>query len=237
MTAFPTPPASPLPAGRPAVPPLQNGDRLTRDEFERRYRAAPGVNKAELIEGIVYIPPPVGIRRHAQPHSDLVGWLGVYRAFTPNLLQGYSSTVRLDLDNEPQPDVLLMIDPAACGQAKISEDDYVEGAPELACEVAGSSAAIDLHHKLEAYRRNGVREYVVRLTDEPDLRWFVLADGRFDRLAADSDGVLRSRVFPGLWLDPAALLRGDLARVMAVARQGTESPEHAAFVRKLKPKR
>ena len=218
------------------LPPLENGDRLTRDEFERRYHAMPQVKKAELIEGIVHMPSPVRLKKHGQPHSDLVTWLGTYRAGTPGVLQGDNSTTKLDLDNEPQPDVLLMIDPASGGQAKLSPDDYVEGAPELVCEVAASSANIDLHAKLNAYRRNGVREYVVWVVGERDVRWFVLAEGRYDRLPPDADGLLRSRVFPGLWLDPAALVGGDMARVLDVARAGTASPEHAAFARTLAPR-
>ena len=218
------------------VLPLENGDRLTRDEFERRYHAMPQVKKAELIEGIVHMPSPVRLKKHGQPHSDLVTWLGTYRAGTPGVLQGDNSTTKLDLDNEPQPDVLLMIDPASGGQAKLSPDDYVEGAPELVCEVAASSANIDLHAKLNAYRRNGVREYVVWVVGERDVRWFVLAEGRYDRLPPDADGLLRSRVFPGLWLDPAALVGGDMARVLDVARAGTASPEHAAFARTLAPR-
>ena len=215
------------------VPPLENGDRLTRNEFERRYHAMPDVKKAELIEGIVYMPAPVRLRRHGQPHSDAVIWLGTYRLATPGVLQGDNSTARLDLDNEPQPDVLLMVDPDRGGQAKISPDDYVEGAPELVCEVAASSATIDLHFKFNVFRRNGVREYVVWVTGEKAVRWFVLSEGRFDPLAPDADGIVRSRVFPGLWLDPVALTAGNMARVMDVVRAGTASPEHAAFAAKL----
>ena len=215
------------------VLPLENGDRLTRDEFERRYHAMPQVKKAELIEGIVHMPSPVRLKKHGQPHTRLVTWIGTYEAATPGVLAGDNATARLDLDNEPQPDVLLMIDPAKGGQAKLSADDYVEGAPELVIEVAASSANIDLHAKLNAYRRNGVREYVVWVVGERDVRWFVLTEGRYDRRPPDEDGLLRSRVFPGLWLAPAALVGGDMARVLDAARTGTASPEHAEFVRSL----
>lgn len=221
-------------AARPApeaeVPPLENGDRLTRDEFERRYHAMPQVRKAELIEGVVHMPSPVRLRKHAQPHFNVIGWLAGYQAMTPHVLGGDNATARLDLDNEPQPDALLMIDPAKGGHAKLTPDDYVEGAPELVCEVAASSANIDLHAKLNVYRRNGISEYVVWVVGERDVRWFVLTEGRYDRMPPDADGLLRSRVFPGLWLDPAALVGGDMARVLEAARQGTASPEHAAFV-------
>ena len=93
---------------QPRIPPLQNGDRLTRDEFERRYDAMPNLVKAELIDGVVYMPSPVRLELHGEQHVDLIGWLGVYRAYTPGLRCGNNCTIRLDLDNEPQPDLVLM---------------------------------------------------------------------------------------------------------------------------------
>lgn len=139
--------------------PLEAGDRLSRPEFERRYQAAPHINKAELIEGVVYMPSLVRAKSHSQPHGLLITWLGVYNAATPGVGLHDNPTVRLDLDNEPQPDALLRIETS--GQSHISEDDYIEGAPELIAEVAASSAAYDLHDKKRAYRRNGVQEYLV----------------------------------------------------------------------------
>ncbi|TRU84149.1 MAG: Uma2 family endonuclease, partial [Microcystis panniformis Mp_MB_F_20051200_S9] len=115
------------------IPRLENGDKLTRREFERRYKAMPNLKKAELIEGIVYImASPLRIKNHGEPHADIIGWLSVYKAFTPNLQLGDNCTVRLDADNEPQPDALLRIKNG--GQSTISEDGYVEGAPELIVE-------------------------------------------------------------------------------------------------------
>jgi Uma2 family endonuclease len=219
-----------------AVPILENGDRLTREEFERRYRAMPHVKKAELIEGIVYMPSPVRLKKHGRPHVSMVTWVGTYEASTPGTLAGDNSTARLDLDNEPQPDVLLMIDPALGGQARITEDDYVEGAPELVCEIAASSASIDLHGKLNVYRRDGVREYIVWVTGDRAVHWYVLQGSRYEPLVPGSDGILRSVAFPGLWLDSAALIAGNMLRVLEVARMGIESPQHAEFVRKLDAK-
>ncbi len=144
-----------------ALPPLESGDRLTRSEFERRYDAMPHLKKAELIEGVVYVPSPVRQKDHGKPHSALGGWLFVYQARTPGLESGDNSTVRLDMNNEPQPDCLLFIQSEHGGQVQIDPDGYVNGAPHLVAEVAASSAGYDLHDKLEAYRRNGVREYIV----------------------------------------------------------------------------
>jgi Uma2 family endonuclease len=213
--------------------PLEPGDRLTRAEFERRYEAMPHLIKAELIEGVVYMPSPVRQRRHGRPHAHLIAWLVQYEAGTPGVEVGDNSTARLDLDNEPQPDALLLIDPARGGQARIGTDDYIEGAPELVAEVASSSASYDLHTKLHVYRRSGVREYIVWRVLEQALDWFVLRDGQYERLLPGSDGVLRSEVFAGLWLDPAALLRGDIAAVLTAVQQGIASPEHVAFVARM----
>ncbi len=215
------------------LPPLEPGDRLTRAEFERRYEAMPQLKKAELIEGVVYMPSPARFQRHGRPNAHLITWLGLYESATPGVEGGGNSTARLDLDNEPQPDALLLIDPARGGQARISPDDYVEAAPELVGEVAASSASIDLNTKLHVYRRNGVREYIVWRVLDQEVDWFVLRAGQYERLAPDGAGILRSEVFPGLWLDPAALVRRDLARVLAVLQQGLASPEHAAFVARL----
>jgi Uma2 family endonuclease len=220
------------PAGPPSrpIPPLESGDRLTRAEFERRYEAMPNQKKAELIEGVVYIASPVRVDHHGHPHAVLVGWLVTYQAATPGTEVGDNSTVRLDVDNEPQPDAFLRLLPERGGQSRTSEDGYVEGAPELIAEVAASSASIDLHGKMNAYRRNGVREYLVWRVLEGEVDWFVWREGRYERLEPDPAGLYQSEVFPGLWLDVPALLRGDLAGVFRGVQQGLDSPEHRAFV-------
>jgi len=214
---------------------LETGDRMSRPEFERRYARMPHLKKAELIEGVVYMPSPVRLQRHGRPNGHIAAWLTVYEAATPGTFAADNSTVRLDLDNEPQPDALLMIDPARGGQAQISAEDYIEGAPELVAEVAASSVSIDMNTKLNAYRRNGVREYVVWRVLNRQIDWFVLREGEYQPLTPDERGILRSEVFPGLWLDPAALVAGDMARVLAVLHEGLASPEHAAFVGRLNP--
>jgi Uma2 family endonuclease len=216
------------------IPPLENGDRLTRAEFERRYDAMPELKKAELIDGEVYIPSRVRHGRHSHPHSLLVTLLGNYETGTPGVEAGDNGSVRLDLNNEPQPDAYLIIRPEHGGQVQISADDYIEGAPELVVEVVSSSASYDLGKKFNAYLRNGVREYVVWRVLDRELDWFVNRAGRFERMSPAPDGLLRSTVFPGLWLDPAALVRGDKATVKASLEQGLNSPEHAAVdLRKL----
>jgi Uma2 family endonuclease len=215
------------------IPPLESGDRLTRHEFERRYTAMPHVKKAELIEGVVYVASPLRFNSHGQPHGDLITWLGTYKAFTPGVKLADNATVRLDLDNEPQPDVVLLIDERLGGQTRISQDDYIEGAPELIAEVAASSAAIDLYDKKRAYRRNGVKEYLVWQVLENKLDWFSLQNGEYVSLEPNADSVIKSLIFPGLWLNVTALLAGEMTKVLSLLQQGLNSQEHAEFVQHL----
>lgn len=212
--------------------PLENGDRLSRCEFERRYIARPDINKAELIDGVVYLPSPVRAASHGKPSAAMAGWLYVYSAATSQVSVLDNATVRLDRDNEPQPDVLLRIDSAAGGQSSLSADDYVEGAPELVVEIAASSAAYDLHDKLRAYRRSGVLEYIVWRVYDKAVDWFVLADDEFQPWSA-TGGVYQSRTFPGLRLATHALLADDAAGVLTELREGLEQPAHAEFVARL----
>ncbi|MBG1270156.1 Uma2 family endonuclease [Nostoc sp. WHI] len=215
------------------VPPLENGDRLTRFEFERRYNAMPKLKKAELIEGTVYMASPLRFEPHAEPHARVITWLGVYQAMTPGVRVGDNPTVRLDLDNEPQPDAVLLIDAQASGRSHLSQDGYVEGAPELVAEIAASSATVDLGDKKRAYRRNGIQEYLVWQVFEQRIDWFRLEAGEYINLHPDAAGVIQSQIFPGLWLDQSALLAGDMQQVLTVLQAGVNSVEHQAFVQQL----
>ncbi|NES80715.1 MAG: Uma2 family endonuclease [Moorea sp. SIO2B7] len=213
------------------IPPLENGDKLTRSEFERRYYAMPNQKKAELIEGIVYMASPLRINQHGEPHARIITWLGFYQSFTPNLQLGDNCTVRLDADNEPQPDALLRIKNG--GQSTISEDGYAEGAPELIVEIAASTVSLDLHQKLNVYRRNQVQEYLVWRVLDGEFDWFRLNNEQYMKLEPNADGIICSDIFPGLWLDRAALLAGNLAKVLEVLQVGLALPEHQSFVEQL----
>ncbi len=231
LSKRPAPPSRPRLAS--AIPLLEAGDRLTRTEFERRYQAMPHIKKAELIEGVVYMPSPVRFGKHGEPHQKIVTALGVYAAFTPGVRGADNATVRLDQDNEPQPDITLLIDPAFGGRTNISEDDYLEGGPELIVEVASSSVSYDLHDKFKAYRRNGVREYIVWRVDDGEIDWFRLEAETYTRITPDARGIIRSIAFPGLWLNLNALLADNLAKALADLQKGLKSKEHAAFVKSL----
>lgn len=213
------------------VPPLENGDRLSRSEFERRYDASPYLKNAELIEGVVYVAAALRFDNHARPHANLMGWLFLYKTFTAPLQLADNPTIRLDRNNNPQPDGALFLTVEQGGQVRVSLDDYLEGAPELIVEVAASSASYDLGDKKAAYLRNGVQEYIVWQMYENRLDWFVLEDDEYVSLLPDDDGVMRSRIFPGLWLAVEALLRDDMPQVVATVQQGLSSPEHQAFIR------
>jgi Uma2 family endonuclease len=223
---------SDIPVVAPAVPipRLEPGDRLTRAEFERRYDAMPELKKAELIEGVVYMPSPVRMDAHGRPHAHLLTWLGVYSSATPGVSVGGDSSLKLDQDNMPQPDVLLMIEPQHGGQAVIDKGGYIQGAPELVAEIASSSVSIDLNDKLNVYRRNGVREYVAWRVLDRAIDWFILRDGKYVALSLTDGGSIRSEVFPGLWLNVAAMLEGRLDAVLATLQQGIATPEHGQFV-------
>ena len=212
---------------------LENGDRLTRKEFERRYHAMPRLKKAELIEGIVFMSSPLHFERHAEPHARIMSWLGTYWAATPGVELADNATLRLDADNEFQPDALLRLPENAGGTSRISRDDYLEGAPELIVEVASTRASHDLHDKRKVYRRNGVREYLVWLTREKRLLWLVLEEDEYQPLQPGADGLWRGRIFPSLALNGQALLDGDLARVLVDQQRCLGSEEHRRFVETL----
>jgi hypothetical protein len=210
------------------VSPLVAGDFLSREEFLRRWKLNSRIKRAELIGRIVYMPSPVSVAHGDTDH--LVGvWLGHYEAATPGCRGSDNATWLMSPDDAPQPDKSLRILPEYGGQSR-REGGYAAGAPEFLAETCLSSAAYDLHQKLDLYEAAGVQEYLAVLLQEQEVRWHRLVDGRLQVVPAPADGVYRSAVFPGLWLDAAALLQGDLGRVLAVLNQGIHSPEHRQFV-------
>jgi Uma2 family endonuclease len=215
------------------IPPLRDGDRLTRAEFERRWDAMPEVKKAELIEGVVHMPPALSID-HGAPHFDLIAWLGWYKTLTLGIGGADNASIRFNDRNMPQPDALLRILDTHGGRCRVTDDRYLEGGPELIAEISRTTKDIDLGVKRDVYRRFGVQEYIVwRVTDRA-VDWFALRGGVYEPLAPGGDGITRSEVFPGLWLDAAALINGDSPRVLTAAQLGHGSPEHNAFIAELR---
>jgi Uma2 family endonuclease len=222
----------PTPERRPLPPLLENGDHLSRQEFERRYEAMPELKKAELLKGSVYMPSPVH-RSHSKAHAEIMAWLGQYWSLTPGIEVNDNGTVRLDEDNEVQPDAALRIVSQTAGTSTLSPDDYIEGPPELIVEIAGSSASFDLYEKRGVYQRSGVQEYLVWQLYEQRLDWWHLTEGAYTALEPDDQGVRQSRVFPGLSLAVADLLSGNLAGVLTALQHGVQTDAHAAFVQAL----
>ena len=216
-----------------SIPPLENGDHLTVEEFLRRYEAMPHLKKAELINGVVYMSSPVSFENHGSPQYNLIAWTGPYVAATPGVRGGDNSTLKSDLKSVPQPDAFLIIAPQCGGQVRVNKDGYIIGGPEWIAEIAASSASYDLHDKLDTYRQNGVKEYVVWRVYDQAIDWFVLTGDKYELLPLSPEGWYRSRVFPGLWLDPRALVAGDLAKVFQVVQQGVADVEHQRFVEEL----
>jgi Uma2 family endonuclease len=213
------------------IPPLIAGQRLTQAEFLRRYEATPPKFKAELIGGVVYVPCPVG-RDQGRASAEVIGWLGSYRARTPGVEGLANATTLMDELGVPQPKAQLRILPECGGQTR-DEGKLVAGAPELVAEIAQSSRPIDLGAKRADYERAGVKEYVVVTLDPQDVHWHVRRAKKLVRVRPGRDGLYRCKVFLGLWLDPAALLKGDLDGVLAALDRGLASPEHAEFVARL----
>jgi Uma2 family endonuclease len=208
--------------GSPASPPLplESGEFLHSQEFLRRYARMPQVKKAELIEGVVYMGSPVSVR-HSKADALIQGWLIAYTSRHPETEVHTNATVILDAENTVQPDALLRRLTEHGGLSRVNEDGYLAGPPELIVEVASSSASIDLRDKRRAYCRNRVPEYLVWVVAEARLEWFCLEDDEYRPQLPDADGLLHSRVFPGLRLPIAPLLAGDTAKVLG-ALKGTK---------------
>lgn len=214
----------------PPVPPLENGDRLDQKTFHERYEAMPEHVKAELIGGIVFMASPLKLP-HGRQDSHVIHWLATYEDETPGTEVLVNSTTILSDENEPQPDAALRI--LRGGTSREGTDKYLYGPPELACETAESTESLALHLKKDEYEKSKIAEYLVVAVRSQKVLWFVLHRGKYRELKPDADGILRSRVFPGLWLDPQAMLAGDRKRLLAVLREGLTSREHAAFVKSL----
>jgi hypothetical protein len=217
-------------AYEPPLPRLRAGQRLTREEFLRRWEALPEIKFAELIDGVVYMPSPQA-HDHGVIEGHIATWLGTYRASTPGCEMGSQSTW-LMLRSAPQPDSYLWILPACGGQSR-EKGKYHAGAPELAAEVCLSSAAYDLGVKKTLYQRAGVQEYVAFLVEEEEIRWHRLRGTVYELCAPTSKGIFRSTVFPGLWLDGPALWKQDPARVLGTLQRGLQSAGHRKFVAEL----
>lgn len=209
---------------------LVTGERMTVEEFLRCWEALPELKNAELIDGVVHVSSAVG-RDHGDFGSLTNLWLAYYAQATPGCSAGNNSTW-LMLDNAPQPDVHLRILPSQGGQSG-DEARYCTGAPELAAEICLTSTEVDFGPKRKLYQRAGVREYITIAIFRQRIVWRVLVDGVYMQQETPPDGILRSEVFPGLWLDAAAFWANDGARMLTALNAGLASEDHQKFVERL----
>jgi Uma2 family endonuclease len=210
---------------------LVEGQRLDAATFFKRYEATPPATRAELIRGVVYMPSPVG-RDHGKATVKVGAWLDHYEMRTPGVEVLDGATTMLDDLGVPEPDALLRILPEWGGQTR-NWNSIIAGPPELVAEVSKATRYNDLGAKLDDYERAGVLEYLVRAFDPDEVIWQVRIEGRLTAVPPGPDGLYRSVTFPGLWLDPRALLANDSAGLIAALDRGLAAPEHAAFVAQL----
>ncbi len=214
-----------------AQPPLLvTGERMRLKEFLRRWEELPELKNAELIDGVVYVPSPVSLE-HGSLDTMTHWWLAQYAHATPGCRAGNNSTW-LMRGSAPQPDAFLRILPSHGGQSR-NRRQYGAGAPELAVEICLTSTEVDFGPKLRLYQRAGVREYITVEMFGERIVWRMLESGIYVNQETPADGILRSQVFPGLWLDAAAFWADDGAKMLAALNAGLASEEHQQFVARL----
>ena len=214
------------------IPPgLVTGERMSVDEFLRRWEELPDLKKAELVDGIVYVPSPLSLE-HGSLDSLIIWWLAHYAHATPGCKAGNNSTwLMLVAHRNPMP---------SCGScprtvgSRGRERQFGAGAPELAVEVCVTSTEVDFGPKLKLYERAGVREYITIELFGQRIVWRMLENAVYVAQQVPSDGVLRSQVFPGLWLDVAAFWDDDGAKMLAALNAGLSSEDHQRFVERLR---
>jgi len=211
-------------------PGLVTGERLTVDEFLRRWEELPDLKHAELIDGIAFVSSPVSLE-HSRLDMRIIWWLSHYACLTPGC-DGGSNGTWLMSGSVPQPDADLCILPSHGGQSG-NKGPLAIGAPELAVEICVTSSALDMGPKLALYQRAGVQEYITVEATGQRLIWRVLDNGAYVAQALPADGIVRSRIFPGLWLDVTAFWANDRAQMLTVLNAGVASEDHRLFVERL----
>ncbi|MFT3878951.1 MAG: Uma2 family endonuclease [Gemmatales bacterium] len=211
------------------LPLLYDGQRLDRETFHRLYEASPELKRVQLIEGIVHMPSPMRFVQHANPQTCINGWLFCYSSQTPGVRNGGSATLKIDTENEFEPDGMLFYDQ---GQLVIADDGYLEGVPELVVEVSASTISVDSKEKFRVYEKQGVKEYLLWNTQADTITWFARNKNKFVAMKPNRAGIIQSKTFPGLWLDVAAMLEGDLTQVMKTLNEGLTSGPHVKYVKR-----
>jgi Uma2 family endonuclease len=210
---------------------LVTGERMTVEEFLCCWEELPDLKNAELIDGVVHVPSPVSLD-HGNLDTLIHLWLAYYAQATPGCQAGNNATW-LMLNSAPQTDAHLRILPSYGGQSR-DERRYGAGAPELAVEICLTSTEVDFGPKRKLYQRAGVREYITIELFWKRMVWRVLDENAvYVPQEIPPDGIARSRVFPGLWLDVAAFWAEDGAKMLAALNAGLVSEDHQKFVARL----
>lgn len=209
---------------------FEPGDRLTLDDFLARWERMPGLKFAELIDGVVHMPSPLSYE-HGLQDNQMQLLLGLYAART-GVCKAVSNATWLMLESAPQPDIALRLLPKFGGKTTVPKK-LAAGAPELVVEVCYSSRSFDLGPKLALYQRAGVAEYVAVLLEERRIEWRSLEAGSYRLFQPDDMGVLKSVMFPGLWLDERAFWADDSNRMLEVPEAGLASAECDAFLNRV----
>jgi Uma2 family endonuclease len=211
---------------------LHNGDNLDQPTFHRLYEQTAEGFRAELVGGIVYVASPIHLD-HSNPHALITSWLCEYQAVTPGLGLIHQTTTILGENSEPEPDGGLYILPSHGGTCHSETGKTLTGAPEFVVEIANSTVAIDLNQKKRDYETFGVQEYLVILAPTQTVKWWELVEGEYQEIPVSGDGLLHSRVFPGLWLDPVGPFQATNRPLLHALRLGVMSPEFKAFASQL----
>lgn len=211
------------------IPPLRDGDRLTADEFHRRYEAMPHIINANLINGVVYVTPHFRCA-HGEANATLCGLFGSYTRRLHGIQELINITWRVDAHNEPQPNFVARYTSRRNGNSRYDSDGFLTGVPEFVGEIADDDTVeLDAGPKRELYQRIGVREYFLWRVREKRIDWWGLVDGIYQPVPTDHAGVAHSRVFPGFRVNIPVLLRDDARQVADTIDTGLASPEYQAF--------
>ena len=159
-------------------------------------------NRYEIIDGVLYIMPAPRVDHqnvviwflfYFRLHIELLGLGKVYGAPVDVLLPPHGRVV--------QPDVLLILE----ANLGIVLDTHIDGAPDLAVEVASpSTRGYDRREKMDAYAASGVSEYWIAEPDSQTIEVFWLVGGRYlSQGLFTGTALLPSRVAPGFPVEAA----------------------------------
>lgn len=159
--------------------------------------------------------------------SSVSYWLCQYRRSTPCVESLGRVSIFLDPTTEIETTAAMWLTPGADDRPRWQR---CEGVPELLVEVTATVHNKVFRRRLRVYEQSEIHELLVVTGDPRDTALYARENGRFARVSPADDGSYRSRVFPGLWLDPSALFSDEWNEMAACLDRGMATEEHAAFV-------